>query len=215
MEALQAAQNALSPGEFARAYGNRATGALERVIPLEAWLAAQTIEPVPAGRPAYGIAVASDGSHGCLVAAVPDAAGNPVVEVIERRPGRSWLVERVAALRDAGQGVAVDRRGPAAPVADALELRGVELLQYGLADATAACQDIYDRLTDPAGPRAALRTHEALDTAADTAERRFVGDGGWLWKRNPHSDPLEAATLAAWAVARNPAPPESPFVVFA
>jgi hypothetical protein len=43
----------------------------------------------------------------------------------------------------------------------------------------------------------------------------MVGDGGWLWKRNPHSDPLEAATLAAWAVARNPEPEPAPYVVFA
>jgi hypothetical protein len=43
----------------------------------------------------------------------------------------------------------------------------------------------------------------------------MVGDGGWLWKRNPFSDPLEAATLAAWAVARNPEPEPVPFVVFA
>jgi hypothetical protein len=159
--------------------------------------------------------VAGDGSASALVAAVLDGAGRPCVEVVETRPGRSWLVDRVCELRDAGEGIAVDRRGPAAPVADALELRGVELLPLGLNDAAAACQDAYDRITDPAGPRLRFREHEALDEAADTAERRFVGDGGWLWKRNPHSAPLEAMTLAAWAVARNPAAPEQPFVMFA
>jgi hypothetical protein len=30
-----------------------------------------------------------------------------------------------------------------------------------------------------------------------------------VWKRNPYSAPLEAATLAAWAVARNPEPEAS------
>jgi hypothetical protein len=231
-DALTAAQSVLPPGEYARAYGNRASGAAERVIPLEAWNAAQTLDPVPSGRPAYGIAVAGDGSHSSLVAAVSDAAGRPVVEVIERRPGRSWLVDRVLELRDTGQGVAVDRRGPAAPVADALELAGVELLPrqskpedagqrvaapggVGLNASTAASQDFYDRVTATPTPRLLLRSHEALDDAADTAERRFVGDGGWVWKRNPHSDPLEAATLAAWAVARNPEPEPAPFVMFA
>jgi hypothetical protein len=217
MDGLRAAQAQLGdkPGEFARAYGNLATGAGERVIPLEQWNAARTIDPLPAGRPAYGLAVAGDGSSGCLVAAVPGPGGRPWVEVIDRRPGRSWLVDRVLALRDAGQGVAVDRRGPAAPVADALELAGVELLPLGLADTSAGCQDLYDRICDPAGPRLRHRASEALDTAADVAQRRMVGDGGWLWKRNPHSDPLEAATLAAWAVARNPEPEPAPFVVFA
>jgi hypothetical protein len=215
MEALEAAQSALSPGEFARAYGNVPTGAGERIIPAAPWLAAQTSAPLPAGRPAYGVAVAGDGSSSTLLAAVADSRGRPVVEVIDHRPGRSWLVERVCELRDAGQGVAVDRRGPAAPVADALELRGVELLPLGLNDTAAGCQDAYDRITDPAGPRLLIRSHEALDDAVDTAERRFVGDGGWVWKRNPHSAPLEAMTLAAWAVARNPVPEEAPFVVFA
>jgi hypothetical protein len=215
MEALQAAQSALSPSEFARAYGNVPTGAAEPVFAPALWIGAQDPAEVPAGRPAYGIAVAGDGSAGALVAAVLDAYGRPRLEVVEHRPGRSWLVDRVCDLQDSGQGIAVDRRGPAAPVADALELRGVDLLPLGLNDAAAACQDLYDRIIDPAGARVIFRPHEGLDGAVDTAERRFVGDGGWVWKRNPHSAPLEAATLASWAVARNPAPPEAPFVVFA
>jgi hypothetical protein len=110
------------PGEYARAYGNRATGAAERVIPAAAWIAAQTPDPLPAGRPAYGIAVAADGSASTLVAAVADHTGRPVVEVIDHRPGRSWLVDRVRELRDAGQGVAVDR--PGRPAAAAALARG-------------------------------------------------------------------------------------------
>jgi len=226
-EFLAAEQAGMSdkPGEFARAYGNRATGAAERVIPLDPWLLAQTTDVLPSGRPAYGAAVAGDGAHSSLVAAVLGPDGVPVVEVVERRPGRSWLVDRILALHDAGVGVAIDRRGPASPIVDALELATtrsdgtpdgrLELLVPSLNDATAACQDVFDRITDPAGPRVLHRAHEALDVAADTAVRRFTNDGGWLWKRNPFSDPLEAATLAAWAVARNPAPLEAPFVVFA
>jgi hypothetical protein len=109
----------------------------------------------------------------------------------------------------------VDRRGPAAPVADRLELAGVELLPLTRVDTTAGCQDFYDRVTDPAGPRLLHRSDEALDDAIDAAERVFVSDGAWVWKRNPYSAPVEAATLAAWAVARNPEPEAAPFVVFA
>lgn len=216
-EFLISEQAGMPPGEYARAYGNRATGAGERVIPLAAVEAARLApdQLLPAGRPAYGAAVSGDGATGALVAAVLDPAGRPVVEVIDHRPGRSWLVERILELRDAGQGVAVDRKGPAAPVADRLELAGVQLLPLTGSDAAAACQDAFDRLTDPAGPRLLHRSHDALDDAIDTAERRFIGDGGWLWKRNPWSAALEAATLAAWAVARNPVPEPAPYVVFA
>jgi hypothetical protein len=214
-EFLAAERAGMPPGEYARAYGNRPTGAGERVIPLQPWLDAQTTDPLPAGRPAYGIAVAGDGSHGSIYAAVLDPAGLPHLELVERRPGRSWLVDRVLALTDRGVGIAVDRRGPAAPVADALELAGVELLQPDLTDTTAACQDFYDRIVDPAGPRIFLRSSEALDDAADVAQRRWRNDGAWLWRRGPESDPLEAAGLSAWASARAPEPAPTPYVMFA
>lgn len=217
IESLERARATLSAGEFARAFGNRATGAGERVIPLEAWNAAGTDGDLPPGRPAYGVAVAGDGSAGAIVAAVLDRDGCPWVEVIEHRPGRSWLVDRVKSLRDAGQGVAIDRRGPAAPVADQLELAGVELLPLGSTDYAAACQDVYDRIMAPM-PRLIHREHEALDVAADVAGRRLIGDGGWVWSRAKSTgdvSTLEAATLAAWAVLRNPAPAEAPFMIFA
>jgi hypothetical protein len=201
------------PGEFARAFGNRATGAGERIIPAAAWAAAATRADLPAGRPAYGAAVARDGSAGALVAAVLAPDGVPWVEVIAHRPGRSWLVDAVTTLRDAGQGVAVDRKGPAAPVADQLELAGVELLPLNVSDYAAACQDIYDRILAGPPPRVHLREHEALDTAADIAARRTLADGAWVWSRNRSAgdvSALEAATLAAWAVLRNPAPEPAP-----
>jgi hypothetical protein len=216
MESLSRAQAALPPGEFARAYGNRATGAGERVIPLEAWLAARTEDPVPAGRPAYGVAVAADGKAGAVAAAVLGPDGVPWIEIIEHRPGRSWLVDRVRGLRDAGQGVAVDRLGPAAPVADQLDLAGVELLPLGGGDYPAACQDLFDRITAPE-PRLIHRTHAALDDAADIAGKRLRGDGAWVWSRTKSAgdiSALEAATLAAWAVLRNPAPAPAPKVYF-
>jgi len=204
-------------GDWARAYGNRATGAGERVIPLEAWSAARTPATLPAGRAAYGIATAGDGSASAIAAAVLDGNGVPHVEILEHRPGRSWTVERGLQLRDAGQGIAIDRRGPAGPVADQLEVAGVELLHLAGGDYAAACQDAFDRITDPAGPRLRLREHEALDLAADIAERRTVGDGAWVWSRARSAgdvSTLEAATLAAWGVLRNPPAPVAPFVVF-
>jgi hypothetical protein len=182
MESLSRAQAALPPGEFARAYGNRATGAGERVIPLEAWLAARTEDPLPAGRPAYGVAVAADGKAGAVAAAVLGPDGVPWVEIIEHRPGRSWLVDRVLSLRDRGAGVAIDRLGPAAPVADQLDLAttysdgrpsGVlELLFPAGGDYPAACQDLFDRITAET-PRLIHRTHAALDDAADIAGKRL------------------------------------------
>ena len=209
------------PGEFARAYGNRWTGAGERVLPLAAWTAAQTKAPLPEGRPAYGVATTADGSWTSVFAAVADGQGQPWLELLARRPGRSWAVAYVKGLRDRGEGVAIERRGPAAPIADALELADVELLRDGRPDYVAACQDLYDRVlaTDAVGdpaPRIRHRESESLDQAADVAGRRQLLDGGWVWSRSRSTgdvDALEAATLAAWAVARNP-PEATPIAVY-
>lgn len=219
MRSLEAARAnfANDPGGWARAYGNVPTGNAQRVIPLTAWTDAATTDPLPGGRPAYGVATSADGGMTAIAAAVLDADGIPWVEVIAHRPGRSWAVDAARSLADAGEGVAIDRRGPAAPIADQLELAGVELLQLGAAGYPAACQDVFDRITHPDQPRIRLRSHEALDTAADVAGRRVISDGGWIWSRTRSTgdvSTLEAATLAAWAVLRNPPAEEAPFVVF-
>jgi hypothetical protein len=149
-----------------------------------------------------------DGEYGSLFAAVTDDQGRPWVELVERRPGRSWLVDRVQSLNDPGDGVAILRSGAAAPVADALALAGVRLLTPTTIDYGAACQDFYDRVTD-LEPRLRHRSSTELDGGVNVAGRRRLEEGGWVWspKRSTgHIDPLEAATLAAWAVARTVAP---------
>jgi hypothetical protein len=205
------------PAEYARAYGNVPTGGTETIIPAAAWTAARTLDPLPEGRPTFGAAVSLDGDHGALVAAVLDPDGRPWLEVIEQRPGRAWLIDRIKALRDYGGGVAVDRRGPAGAVADALELAGVPLLTPTTIDYASGCQDLYDRVTDPAGPRLIHRASEPLDAAVDVAGRRRLEEGGWVWSRKRSTgdiSTLEAATLAAWAVARAPVPVEIGRVYF-
>jgi hypothetical protein len=231
-ESLEAARVVMGdkPAEYARAYGNRATGGRERVIPEDAWTAARLPEgeELPAGRPAYGVAVweprTGGDVTGALVAAVPGPDGVPVVEVIETRPGRAWLIDRVQGLRDKGQGVAVVRNGPAGPVADALELAGVELLTVSPMDYAVACQDLWDRLCDEDaraeepdddqgpcgfGPRVWHRDSEELDRAAEVAGRRFIGEGAWVWSPKAstgNTAALEAMTLAVRAAAHAPEP---------
>jgi hypothetical protein len=208
-DALRAAQATLPPGEFARAYGNRQTGAGERVIPLEPGRPprpsptagrAPGLRPgrrrrrqqqLPGRRRARAGRAALGGGH--RPAARPLLAGRPGAGAPRRRAGRRRGPPRPgrAGRRRPGTG----RGGPAPGRADRRHRRLPGPLRPD---------------HRPGRPPAAPPRHEALDTAADVAQRRMVGDGGWLWKRNPHSDPLEAATLAAWAVARNPEPEPAP-----
>jgi hypothetical protein len=188
----------------------------------ESWGRAQTEAPVPEGpTPAFGVAVAADGSAASVVAAVTDDAGRPWLEVLAHRPGRAWVADYMAARmkRWPGAAVAVLRRGPAATVADALDRAGIELLPAGDAEYAAACGDLFDRLCDAEargedGPRVVVRAHEGMDLAADTAGKRLVGDGGWVWSRSRSAgdiSPLEAGTMATWAAQRPaPAPEEDP-----
>jgi hypothetical protein len=206
----------MTSSDFARAYGNKRTGGRTRIIPEPAWEAARVLEDLPAGRPAYGVGVwePRDGGDvsGAVVAAVAGPDGVPVVELLETRPGRSWLAPYVLELRDRGQAVAVDRKGPAGPVADTLELAGVELLPLTGVDKATACQDLWDRLCDKAakeeGPRVRHRDHPALDAAVDVAGRRFIGEGAWVWSaKDSQGDvaALEAMTMALRALAHAPA----------
>ncbi len=214
------------PAEVARAYGNRATGGRERVIPTEDWDAARVEDELDdelaAASPAYGIAVwePRDGGDvaGALVAAVAGPDGVPVVEVIAHRPGRAWLAEEVLGLRDRGQAIAVDRKGPAGPVADALELAGVQLLALDGTAVASASQDLRDRLCDEDArrrdedgrthPRVRHRSDPRLDAAVEVAGRRFIGEGAWVFSARKSTGDvacLQAATLAVRALDHAPA----------
>ncbi|WP_228781490.1 terminase [Nocardia cyriacigeorgica] len=219
MRALENAAAQLSPGEFARAYGNRRTGAGERLIPLDRWNEAQTTAPIPAdARPAFGVAVSIDRSETAIVAAAW-LDGVPVLELVDCRPGSSWAPPRLRELAAAHQnhGIAIDRAGPSVTVADALAVAGVDLLPIGTRDITAAAANLLDRLNPPdGGPvRIRFRTDPAFTAAADIAATRPVGDAFALSRRSAGSiAALEAGALAAYALDHQAAPAAAPVVVF-
>lgn len=223
--AIERAYNQMksSPGAFARAYGNRRTGAAIRIIPLERWAEAQTTDTIPAGaRPAFGAAVSIDRSETAICAAAMGPDGVPIVELIEHRPGTTWAPARLAELdtRHRSAGICVDTAGPSATVADALTIGGVSLVPFTARDAGVAAANMLDRLDPPdaSGLRlpvaVRIRTDPALSAAADIAAKRAIGDG-WGWSRKSSAGsiaPLEAATLALYALLHQPVAPPAPRV---
>lgn len=196
------------PGEFARAYGNRWTQTLERVIDPAAWARIRTEAPLPAGAPVFAGDIAQDRSRGAIVAAV---AGT--LEVVESRPGTEWIGGRLAELveRHTPAGVLVDRIGPSATLADDLDRAGVTILELNPRDISAACQRFLD---DVVNGRIRVRPHPALDAAVDAAAQRPLGEG-WAWARRRAAAPiceLVAATLASWGDQHRPATPLRPAV---
>lgn len=212
-------------GEFVRAYGNLRTGASERTISAPAWLAGSTLDRIPLGSPvAFGVAVAEDRSDAAIVVgAVVD--GRPLFEVVDNRPGTSWVTPRLLQLvgkwRVGGRqpAVAIDRIGPAGNVAQEAEKAKVELVPLSTALVAAGVDDVLARLveTHKLGQPARLgyRPHEGLDGAVAVAVVRNSGDGGKLWHRRGSIGSiatLEAMTLAAVALRSAPAAPEAPLI---
>jgi hypothetical protein len=203
----EAAVLAGSPGEYARAYGNRWTQTLERVIPPAVWVRAAT-DRVLSGPLVLGADIAQDRTRAAIVA----AAGG-VLEVVDSRPGTEWIAGRMLELigRHAPAAVTVDRLGPSVTLADDLTRAGVTLAPLTGPQYAAACERFVDDLTNGA---IGYRPHPALDAAVDAAAQRPLGDG-WAWTRRRATAPiceLVAATLASWADQHRAPEPVRPAV---
>jgi hypothetical protein len=202
-----------SPGEFARAYGNRRTGATERVIPADAWRHAQfTDETPPAiGRVCFAAAVGVDGVDTTITATQMYGAGTLGAVV---RDG--WMEGTYGAMpklrelheRYPDAGFAIDPSGPSAALHDEAERAGLPLVPLKMGDVVAATQATFAGITNPAGPTFRVKPHPRLDAAAELASKRFAGDGTWLFGRRASVgsiSALESVNLGAYGIHHLPA----------
>lgn len=211
----------LGEGEFARAFGNRATAARERFIPVDAWRAAQTMLAIPVDAPVvFGAAIDVERTETAIAAcAIVDDL--PIIEIVDRRPGTAWAADRLADLVDT-HGTPppiIDPVGPSGTLHDELVGRGIDIPTFTVRDLTRACANFMDRLTHTdlngdADPTIGIRPDDGLEAAAAAVEVRRVGDA-WAWQRGvvtPIST-LEAATLALHGALHRPAPAITPFIL--
>lgn len=210
MAALESAQAQLSPGEFARAYGNRATSAAETVWPAASWDDVQTSASIPSNAtPAFAAAVAIDRSE-TVIAAAAVVDGVPRTAIVEARPGTDWAAARISELERAHHnlGVFIPPRGPSGNLAADVELLGVPVpAGMGASDDVLAAGDLADRVVSG---RIEIGSHPALDKAFPAAAWRNVGDGARTFGRRASSGSiaaLEAVALAQYeAVHQAPTP---------
>lgn len=204
VEALYAARDEMSPGEFARAYGNRWSQVSERIIPVESWNncgvdVEQWARP-DGGRVALAFEVAIDRSDATISAAWRDTDGLPHVDVVDHRVGTGWLAGRFRELAESWHvvGLGYNGVGPAVDVADELQRAGLDQLQpVNTREYVAACTGL---LADVVDERLRHPRHPMLDTAADAAAQRQVGEA-WVWGARQSAgsiSPLAAATVARW-----------------
>jgi len=137
----------------------------------------------------------------CVAGVRPDGVEH--VEVVDRRRGTGWLVERVAELSEAHSPVAVacDGAGAAASFVPQLADVGVEVETLSTRDYANACGEFFDVVDQ--GRLRHLGTSD-LESAIRGAARRNLGDA-WAWSRRSSKidiSPLVSATIARWARAQ-------------
>jgi hypothetical protein len=204
---IRADLGTMDAGEFARAYLNRWNPGGAPVFALADWVACRDPGSAATGAPAFGLDVAPDRSHSSISVAGARPDGRVHLELVERRPGTEWIVERIAELlqRHNPTALALDPSGPAGSLVTGLTqmARVPPLLLVTARQYAMACGALYD---DVSTRRIAHRGQPALDDAVVAARRRTVADA-WAWARPEHGtdpSPLIAATLARYGWANAP-----------
>ena len=200
--AIRHARATMSEGEFRRAYLCQWTHLEESVIPDK--LIHRVLDPttVPTGKLSFGIDVSMDRSWSSI--SVADETGR--VELIEHRPGVSWVVDRAVQLYRQHKGaLIVDGYSPANSLVDRLEAGGIPVTRYSLRDMVSACGVLYDAVLDDA---IRIRPHPMLELALKSARKKMIASG-WLWSRTIEEadlTPLFSATMAYYHATNRQAP---------
>lgn len=146
--------------------------------------------------------VTPDRKWSSISAAGMNSDGLSHLELVDRRVGTWWVVDRVVELRDAHGPVAVlcDGRSPAAALVHQLEQRGVEVRTITAEEHAKACGLLVDQVKEG---RARHLGQGELAAAVRGAAKRTLGEA-WAWsRRNSRVDisPLVSVTLALWGSA--------------
>ena len=177
------------------------------VINLEAWGALFDEHSKPRDPVCFALDVRPDRSATSI--GVAGRRGDELfhLELVERRPGTGWVVERAVELtsRHPSVGVFVDGAGPAASLVPELEQRGVRVILVNAKENAQACGVLFDLVEQKQLRHLGNRE---LSDALRGAMQRPLGDA-WAWSRKSSSvdiSPLVACTLALWGCWSTPAP---------
>lgn len=183
------------------------------VITERAWSRRRGAAPRPEPAPQFVLAVAGSwpDARWCSIAARWADGDERVVEVVDRREGSWWVVERAAEIaakldpegKGTLLGVGVAKSGTAY-AALAADIAGSDLpwMPMDTGQETQAAAGLKDAVD---GDAPCLRHYgqTVLDESVGAAGKHHIGDR-WRWDRSGTSDPIEAVALAdgLYAVAR-------------
>lgn len=174
------------------------------VIDLSLWDTLADADATPLDPVAFAIDVNPDSSWSSIAVAGKAANGVTFSQVVDRRRGTGWVVDRIEelVLKWKPTSVTLDAIGPAGSLLPGFAERGIEvdvvtMNQYG--QACGAFKSMVDE------SRFAHNGQAGLRAALEAARKRPLGESGlWGWHRRDTTDitPLVAVTLAVFAHQR-------------
>jgi hypothetical protein len=200
---------ALSPEAFARerlGVGNWPTDLTDawQVVSRRAWDALADNDSELEDPVAFAVGVRPDERSASIAVAGRRGDGRLFVEVVEHRPGTSWVTQRMGELDDQWSpcAIVVDVGGPAGSLVSDLENAGLRVVAPQVRQVSDAAEQFYDLVMDSKSLRhlGDVTSQRPLRQALGAATKRPLRDK-WTWeRRHPTVDmsPLEAVTLAAW-----------------
>lgn len=187
------------------------------VIPKADWLGSPPLDPQSSAVDpvAFAVAVSTDRQWATICTAGARADGLRHVEVVDRRQGTGWVVERLKDLvaRWRPCAVVVDPGGPAGSLVAELEEAGIELTKPTARDVAAAAGAFYDGISglpaqDPAtgemgrDPRIIRHRGQVDLTAAVAGALKRPLSAAWAWDQIAATvdiTPLIGCSNALWA----------------
>lgn len=187
-----------------------------KTLPWSAWQARGGGAVRPAGPVGFAVSASWPDASWWSISTAGWSGAELVPQVVEHRPGKAWVVDRVRKLTEQWEnvGVAVDEGGPAGSIVDDLRADGEEhgyevvvptIRDIAHASARFRAAVVGAPATDDHPAEAPyLRHHDQpeLNAAAKAATRRTLGNAWTFAIRDDEVDigPLDASSLACWLV---------------
>ena len=153
------------------------------------------------GTPVFAVDVTPKRDHSTIAVAANTEAGRPLVEVVERQRGTSWVVPKLQEVlkQHPGTKVIVDRSAWAASLTDDIRAANLAVHETDAVEVSTAAGQFLEAVLEQ---KFFHRGDPRLTTAVEGSRQRPIGER-WGWDRKiPSVDvsPLVAASLALWGL---------------
>lgn len=175
-----------------------------QVIEAQAWIDAADPLSSPLDPVSFALDVNPDSSFASIAVAGRRADGLIHTEVVDRRRGTGWVIDRIEDLvsKWSPASVTLDAIGPAGSLLPGFAERGISIDVVSMTEYGRACGGFKSMVDEG---RLKYKEQSGLSAALESARKRPLGESGlWGWHRRDTTDitPLVAVTLATYAHAR-------------